>query len=157
MRCWLNCFISEIILRPRGLYVFWIFEKFYWEPGFVEFVLDRVSCFTLKLPIQTPLSVASTCSVFWCITQFEQNDHIPSNIVLLSNDIFQQQIYIAYINWLSFQQHNTLVSIIIIQLMLHRVVYASLYNPGVCSLMTFQVISQKLGAQWNFSKTCTPL
>ena len=30
--------------------------------------------FTLKLPIQTLLSVALSCTVFWCTTQFQQNE-----------------------------------------------------------------------------------
>ena len=30
--------------------------------------------FTLKFPIQTLLSVAPSCSVFWCSTQFKQNE-----------------------------------------------------------------------------------
>ena len=35
--------------------------------------------FTLKLPIQTLLSVAPTRSVFWRATQFQQNEHTPEN------------------------------------------------------------------------------
>ena len=30
--------------------------------------------FTIKLPIQTLLSMAPTCSVFWCAAQFQQNE-----------------------------------------------------------------------------------
>ena len=33
--------------------------------------------FTLKLPIQTLLSVVPTRSVFWYTTQFQQNEHTP--------------------------------------------------------------------------------
>ena len=45
----------------------------------VRQVFDRMClivfpAFTLKMPIQTLLSVAPTCSVFWRATQFRQND-----------------------------------------------------------------------------------
>ena len=33
--------------------------------------------FTPKLPIQTSLSVVPMCSVSWCTTQFQQNEHTP--------------------------------------------------------------------------------
>ena len=39
--------------------------------------------FTLKLPIQNLLSVASTQSVFWCATQFQQNEHTPEFFSIL--------------------------------------------------------------------------
>ena len=34
-----------------------------------------LGAFTMKMPIQTLLSVAPTLLVFWRITQFHQNDH----------------------------------------------------------------------------------
>ena len=45
-------------------------------------VFDRMSsivflAFILKLPIQTLLSVLPTLSVYWCATQFQQNEYTP--------------------------------------------------------------------------------
>ena len=52
-------------------------------------ILRRMSsivflAFTLKPPIQISLSVASTCSVLWCATQFQQNEHIPATHNILT-------------------------------------------------------------------------
>ena len=61
-----------------------------WEPGVCSFCwkfaklclvrkvfwrMHSIVFFTLKLPIQTLLSMAPTRSVFWHATQFQQNEH----------------------------------------------------------------------------------
>ena len=43
-------------------------RQFFWKMYSIVFL-----AFTLKLPTQTLLSVAPTSSVFWCVTQFQQN------------------------------------------------------------------------------------
>ena len=54
------------------------FAKLCDTPGFWENVLDRFSCFYIQIAyIQTLISVAVIRSVFWHVTQFQQNEHTP--------------------------------------------------------------------------------
>ena len=49
------------------------------EPDYVDLCSVIFLAFTLKLPIQTSLSVAPTRSVFWRAIQFQENKHTPDH------------------------------------------------------------------------------
>ena len=61
-----------------------ILQHFVARQVFGRICLIVFLAFTLKLPIQTLLSVAPTCSFFWRTTQFQQNKHIPATSLLHS-------------------------------------------------------------------------
>ena len=65
----------EVLVLPK-------FCKIVWRTSFCGMCSKVFLYFTLKLPIQTLISVAPVCSVFWCATQFQQNEHIPGTCTI---------------------------------------------------------------------------
>ena len=75
---------ETLLLQLVLLLVLPKFCKIVSRAKFLENVLDSFSCFTLKLPIQSLLSVVPTRSVFWLATQYQQNEHTPETVKRLN-------------------------------------------------------------------------